>query len=111
MIVPTLRVVTPLRTLRVLLLTRSVGGCMPTRSAGTIMRNTVRGRELARDDRSHAPRGTPLWTLCVLLATRSVGGCMPTRSEGTIRMVSNREQAPSHFLCLPRRLNKPEKPA
>jgi hypothetical protein len=36
MIVPTLCVVTPLWTLRVLLSTRSVGGCMPTRSEGTI---------------------------------------------------------------------------
>jgi hypothetical protein len=49
MIVPTLRVVTPLWTLRVLLSTRSVEGCMPTRSEGTIVRNTVRGRELARE--------------------------------------------------------------
>jgi hypothetical protein len=49
MIVPTLRVVTTLWTLRVQLSTRSVGRCMPTRSEGTIMRNIVRGRELARE--------------------------------------------------------------
>jgi hypothetical protein len=60
MIVPTLRVVTPLWTLRVLLSTRSVGGCMPTRSEGTIMRNTVVGGSLLANgpnDRSHALRG------------------------------------------------------
>jgi hypothetical protein len=38
MIVPTLRVVTALLTLRVLFSTQSVAGCMPTRSVGTIKR-------------------------------------------------------------------------
>ncbi len=67
---------TPLRTLCVRLFgTRSVPGCIPTRS----VRNDL-----------HSPRdpivpmlcvGTPLRTLCVrLFGTRSVPGCVPTRS-------------------------------
>jgi hypothetical protein len=38
MIVPTLRVVTPLATLCVVVLTQSVRGCIPTRSVGTIIK-------------------------------------------------------------------------
>jgi hypothetical protein len=37
LIVPTLRVVTALLTLRVFFSTRSVGGCMPTQSVGTMV--------------------------------------------------------------------------
>jgi hypothetical protein len=55
MIVPTLRVVTPLWMLRVLLSTRSVGGCMPTRSEGTIIRNTAPSHVLCWSRRLNKP--------------------------------------------------------
>ena len=83
MIVPTLRVVTPLWTLRVLLSTRSVGAACP-RGARARSIQLVGGSLLAMIVPTLCVV-TPLWTLCVLLATRSVGGCLPTRSAGTIR--------------------------
>ena len=46
LIVPTLRVVTPFRTLRVLRVTQSVTRCIPTRSVGN---DHFCGRELARE--------------------------------------------------------------
>jgi hypothetical protein len=108
MIVTTLCVVTLLWTLRVLLSTRSVGGCMPTRSEGTIMRNTVRGRELARDDRSHAPRGNAAVDAPRPVVDVERRGLHAHAERGHDQI---RNTAPSHVLCLSRRLNNPEKPA
>jgi hypothetical protein len=97
-LVPTLCVGMPSRTLRVPpstqdlnlvhLVTRSVTGCIPTRSVGTID---------AQKPMNLVPMlcvGMPPWTLrvpastqdlnLVHLVTRSVTGCIPTRSVGTI---------------------------
>jgi hypothetical protein len=86
-------------------MTRSVGGCIPTRAVGTIIGRrafTIQMMPtpdpaldaLARELIVPTLRVvTPLQTLCVQPLrlrpasghlTRSVGGCIPTRSVGTI---------------------------
>ena len=98
LIVPTLRVVTALRTLCVLVVTRSVTRCIPTRSVGTITRNLspliVGASGLARDafDSGRRPyeSGLPTiwraaavtrWTRCVRCkrCLRFEGRCAPHR--------------------------------
>ncbi|MRU52118.1 hypothetical protein FIV37_17660 [Pseudomonas gessardii] len=95
-----LRVVAPPVTLCVTLWTRSVQGCIPTQSVGTILRSYVRTsaglRLIAPTLRVVAP---PV-TLCVTLWTRGVLGCIPTQSVGTIlctnqhRSKTDRSHAP-----------------
>jgi hypothetical protein len=110
LIVPTLRVVTALLTLRVFFSTRSVGGCMPTQSVGTMVSSVP-----IPESRASSPHGafkrrelivptlrvvTALLTLRVFFSTRSVGGCMPTQSVGT--MMSSVPIQESRAISLPR---------
>jgi hypothetical protein len=82
-------------------MTRSVSGCIPTQSVGTIFISTS-----AHPDRSHAPRGNasrdaPRSSLTIIdkvktAMTRSVSGCIPTQSVGTIFISTSAHPDRSH---------------